>query len=70
MSQVLRAVFEFDGMRRGTGLSGTLKRYKVGQVNTLRHEYLDADHLPTAWPDTLILQVSMTFSPTYLQEFV
>ncbi|KAI9509771.1 linoleate diol synthase [Russula earlei] len=56
MSQVLRAVFEFDGLRRGPGLSGTLKRYKVAEVNTLRHEYLGADYLPTAWPNTMILQ--------------
>jgi len=56
MSQVLRAVFEFDGLCRGPGLSGTLKRYKVSEVNTLRHEYLGADYLPTAWPNTMILQ--------------
>jgi linoleate 10R-lipoxygenase len=58
MSQVLRAVFEFDHMRRGPGQSGKLKRYKVAEENTLRYEYLGADHLPTAWPNTLILQVS------------
>jgi len=56
MSQVLRAVFEFDGLRRGPALSGTLKRYKVAEVNTLRHEYLGSDQLPTAWPNTMILQ--------------
>ena len=59
MSQVLRAVFEFDGMRRGPGLSGTLKRYKVAEENTLRHEYLGADQLPTTWPNTIVLQVSL-----------
>jgi linoleate 10R-lipoxygenase len=58
MSQVLRAVFEFDGIRRVPGLAGTLKRYKVTEVNTLRHEYLGADQLPTAWPNTMSLQVS------------
>ncbi len=60
MSQVLRAVFELDGICRGPGLSGTLKRYKVDEVNTLRHAYLGADHLPTAWPNTMVLQVSST----------
>ncbi|KAI0291817.1 linoleate diol synthase [Russula brevipes] len=59
MSQVLRAVFEFDCMRRGPGLSGTLKRYKVAAVNTLRYEFLGADHLPTAWPNTMILQYNV-----------
>jgi len=59
MSQMLRAVFEFDGIRRGLGLSGTLKRYKVAEENALRYEYLGADHLPTAWPNTMVLQVSL-----------
>jgi len=56
MSQVLRAVFEFDSISRGPGLSGTLKRYKVAEENTLRFEYIGADQLPTAWPNTMILQ--------------
>ena len=58
MSQVLRAVFEFNGVRRTRGLAGHLKRYKVAAENTLRHEYLGADYLPTAWPNTMVLQVS------------
>jgi linoleate 10R-lipoxygenase len=65
MSQVLRAVFEFDGLCRGPALSGTLKRYKVAEVNTLRYEYLGSDQLPTAWPNTMILQVS-TRAPSYV----
>ncbi|KAH9016639.1 hypothetical protein EDB83DRAFT_2528743 [Lactarius deliciosus] len=56
MSQVLRAVFETNGVRRSPGLSGHLKRYKVAAENTLRHEYLGADYLPTAWPNTMVLQ--------------
>ena len=59
MSQVLRAVFEFEGIRRGPGLSGTLKRYKVAEENALRYEYLGADYLPTPWPNTMVLQVSL-----------
>jgi linoleate 10R-lipoxygenase len=58
VSQMLRAVFTFDGMRRGPGLSGTLKRHEVTTVNTIRHEYLGADNLPTVWPNTMIFQVS------------
>ncbi|KAH8993660.1 cytochrome P450 [Lactarius deliciosus] len=56
MGQVLRAVFEVNGMRRTPGLSGHLKRHKVAAENTLRHEYLGADYLPTAWPNTMVLQ--------------
>jgi hypothetical protein len=67
MSQVLRAVFEFDGIRRVPGSSGTLKRYKVSEENTLCYEYLGADYLPTAWPNTLVLQVS---SPYIFMRFV
>jgi linoleate 10R-lipoxygenase len=72
MSQVLRAVFEFDGICRGIGfdhkpsLAGTLKRYKVTEVNTLRYEYLGADQLPTAWPNTMVLQVSSPYIVTGL----
>jgi len=66
MSQVLRAVFEFDDIRRGPGLARTLKRYKVAEVNTLRHEYLGADQLPTAWPNTMVLQVSSPYIVTGL----
>lgn len=58
MGQVLRAVFELNGVRRTPGLAGHLKRYKVTAENTLRYEYLDADYLPTAWPNTMVLQVS------------
>lgn len=65
MSQVLRAVFEFD-VCRGPGLAGTLKRYKVTEENTLRYEYLDADQLPTAWPNTMVLQVSSRYIVTGL----
>ncbi len=59
MSQVLRAVFEFNGIRRTPGLAGTLKRYKVTPENTLRHEYLGKDYLPTAWPNTLVFEVGV-----------
>ncbi|KAH9008805.1 hypothetical protein EDB84DRAFT_1446700 [Lactarius hengduanensis] len=58
VGQVLRAVFETNGVRRSPGLSGHLKRYKVAAENTLRHEYLGADYLPTAWPNTMVLQAS------------
>jgi len=59
MNQVLRAVFEFEGIRRSPGLSGTLKRYKVAEGNALLYEYLGVDHLPTVWPNTMVLQVSL-----------
>lgn len=58
MSQMLRAVLELSGVRRRQGLEGRLKRYKVSTENTLRHEYLGADTLPTPWPSTMVLQVS------------
>ena len=57
MSQVLRAVFEFN-VRRTKGPVGQLNRYKVAAENTLRYEYLGSDYLPSAWPTTMVLQVS------------
>jgi hypothetical protein len=35
------------GIGREPRLSGKLKRYKVAVENTLRHEYLDSNHLLT-----------------------
>ena len=58
MSQMFRAVFELNGVRRRQGLEGCLKRYSVDTENTLLHEYLGADSLPTPWPSTMVLQVS------------
>ena len=57
MIQVLRAVFEFNGLRRAPGLAGQLKRHKVSAEKTLRYEFLNGDFLPTAWPDMMLLQV-------------
>ena len=39
MSQVLRAMFEFDHVRRTPGLAGHLNRLNVTPGNTLRCEY-------------------------------
>ena len=48
----------FNGIRRGPSASGTLKRYKVAVENMLRYEYLGVNHLPTVWPNMMLLQVS------------
>ena len=60
MGQVLRAVFGFEGLCRGPGHSGKLKRFKVaeGEKNTLCYEYLGADYLPTPWPDSMLVQMN------------
>lgn len=63
--QMLRAVFELNGVRRTPGVTGHLKRYKARGENTLRYEYLGADNLPTAWPNTMVLQVSTFFGLCY-----
>jgi linoleate 10R-lipoxygenase len=62
VSQVLRAVFECNGVRRVPGLAGQLHRYKVAADNALRYEYLDGDFRPTTWPDTMVFQVSTLHS--------
>ena len=66
MGQVLRAVFELNGVCRAPGRAGHLKRHKVTAENTLRYEYLDADYLPTAWPNTMVLQVSASIRLVFL----
>ena len=66
MGQVLRAVFELNGVRRTPGNAGHLKRYKVTAENTLRYEYLDTDYLPTAWPNTMVVEVSTPISTVRL----
>ncbi|KAI0253469.1 hypothetical protein BJV78DRAFT_1194708 [Lactifluus subvellereus] len=64
MSQLLRAVFEFDDIRHGPGLSGTLKRYKVATENPLRHEYLGASYFPTVWPNMMVLKYDVAQGST------
>jgi len=56
--QVLRAVFEFDGLRRASGSSGMLKRYNIAEGSILRYEYLGAGNLPTPWPSSLLVQIN------------
>jgi len=59
--QVLRAVFEFDGLRRSPGPSGTLKRHDVAQEDdkhSLRYEYLGADNLSTPWPNSMLVEIN------------
>jgi hypothetical protein len=61
VGQVLRAVFECDGLRRRPGPSGTLKRHDVAQgadKHTLRYEYLGADNLSTPWPNSMLVQIN------------
>ena len=60
ISQVLRAIFEFNGLRRASGLSGILKRHEVAEGNTLRYEYLGADNLPTPWPNSMLVQMNVS----------
>jgi linoleate 10R-lipoxygenase len=60
VGQVFRAVFEFDGLSRQPGPSGTLKRYDLAEEerHTLRYEYLGVDNLPTPWPNSLLVQIN------------
>ena len=64
VTQVLRAVFKCDGVGRAPGRVGHLRRFKVVAENTLMYEYLDGNNLPTAWPSSMLLQVS-TFRLCY-----
>ncbi|THH10719.1 hypothetical protein EW146_g8291 [Bondarzewia mesenterica] len=60
VGQVLKAVSEFNGLTRGPGPSGKLKRYKTTAENTLRYEYLGSDQLPTAWATSMVVQYTVS----------
>ena len=60
VTQVVRAVFECN-MRRAPGRVGHLRRLKVAAENTLMYEYLDGNNLPTAWPSSMLFQVSTAY---------
>jgi len=61
VTQVLRAVFECNGVSRAPGRVGHLRRFKVAAENrdTLLYEYLDGNNLPTAWPSSMLLQYNV-----------
>ncbi|KAF9240691.1 heme peroxidase [Melanogaster broomeanus] len=54
--QVLRGIFSFDNVRRASGKSGTLARFRDTSVAHLHYTYLNAQRLRSPWPtDMLIL---------------
>ncbi|KAF5387086.1 hypothetical protein D9615_002103 [Tricholomella constricta] len=53
MAEVLRAVFQYDNVRRAPGQSGTLRRFKDYARPELRYAYLDRDQFFSAWPTSL-----------------
>ncbi|KAF8263665.1 hypothetical protein EI94DRAFT_1703826 [Lactarius quietus] len=55
-SQVFHAVFRFSSVCQTPALAGRLKCYKVTAESSLQYECLDADYLPTAWLNTMVLQ--------------
>jgi cytochrome P450 len=56
LSQVIRAVFGLQGVRRGPGLSGVLSRFKDDSNPILRYGYVNDHSQQGAWPISMIIQ--------------
>ncbi|KAG8694894.1 hypothetical protein FRC08_008199 [Ceratobasidium sp. 394] len=56
MACAVRAVFQLSNIRRGPGLSGTLKRFQDVDGTTAQSRYLNSKQLITPFPTTLTLQ--------------
>jgi len=56
MTEVLRAVYGYENVRRAPGKSGELKRFKEHSRPQLRHAYLDQRQFSSAWPTSLTIQ--------------
>ncbi|KAF9240684.1 heme peroxidase [Melanogaster broomeanus] len=55
IAQVLRGILCFDNVRRAPGPSGTLTRFKDASMAHLRYTYLNAQHLRSPWPTTMLI---------------
>ena len=56
VSEVLRAVYAYNNIRRAPGKSGKLKRFTEGTNAQYRHAYLDSNDLISPWPNSLTVQ--------------
>ncbi|KAF5383694.1 hypothetical protein D9615_003624 [Tricholomella constricta] len=63
MAEVLRAVFQYDNVRRAPGQSGTLRRFKDYARPQLRYAYLDRDQFSSAWPTSLSIVYDAPATP-------
>lgn len=60
MTEVLRAVYGFENVRRAPRISGELKRFKDHSRPQLRYAYLDQHQRTSAWPTSLTIQYDVT----------
>ncbi|KAL9713581.1 hypothetical protein Ac2012v2_003192 [Leucoagaricus gongylophorus] len=56
VSEVLRAVYAYNNIRRAPGKSGKLKRFTEGTHAQYRYAYLDSKYLISPWPSSLTVQ--------------
>ncbi|KAF8074859.1 linoleate diol synthase [Lyophyllum atratum] len=63
MTEVLRAVFERDEVRRAPGQSGSLRRFKDYARPDLRFAYLDRNSLSSAWPTSMSIMYEAPAAP-------
>ncbi|EKM81762.1 hypothetical protein AGABI1DRAFT_90139 [Agaricus bisporus var. burnettii JB137-S8] len=55
-SQVLRAIYAYNNVRRAPGASGKLKRFTEGSHPQYHFAYLDRDFKISPWPTSLTIQ--------------
>jgi linoleate 10R-lipoxygenase len=55
ISEILRAVFEYNNVRRAPGQSGLLNRFKDQSRPELNNSYLNKTQLPGPWPTSLTI---------------
>lgn len=56
VSEVLRAVYAYNNIRRAPGKSGKLKRFTEGTHAQYCYAYLDSKYLISPWPSSLTVQ--------------
>ncbi|GLB41915.1 putative animal haem peroxidase [Lyophyllum shimeji] len=64
MSEVFRAIFERDNIRRAPGQSGGLRRFKDHARPDLRFAYLDQSQFSSAWPTSMSILYDAPPAPT------
>jgi len=56
VSEVLRAVYAYNNIRRAPGNSGKLKRFTNSVHRQYRYAYLDSENNISPWPGSLFVQ--------------
>ncbi|KDQ61436.1 hypothetical protein JAAARDRAFT_203950 [Jaapia argillacea MUCL 33604] len=59
LTSVLRAISEFNNVRRAPGISGQLKRFPANANRAVRWEYLNDSQQASPWPTAMLVQFDL-----------